>query len=150
MLLLLSHIGHVRLFKIPWPVLPVSSVQGILQARILKWFAMLSSRGYWPRDQTHSSYVSGIGSWILYTSINRASLEAQLVKNCQQCRRPRFHSWVRKMPWRRERVTTPVLLGFPGGSDRATWEKESASNVGYLGLTPGLGRSPGEGNSYPL
>ena len=28
--------------------------------------------------------------------------------------------------------------------------KEYACNVGYLGLTPGLGRYPGEGNSYPL
>ena len=27
--------------------------------------------------------------------------------------------------------------------------KESACNVGDLGLTPGLGRSPGEGNGYP-
>ena len=34
--------------------------------------------------------------------------------------------------------------GFPGGSDR----KESACNVGDLGLIPGLGRSPGEGNVY--
>ena len=28
--------------------------------------------------------------------------------------------------------------------------KESAYNVGDLGLIPGLGRSPGEGNGYPL
>ena len=28
--------------------------------------------------------------------------------------------------------------------------KESACNVGHLGSIPGLGRSPGEGNSYPL
>ena len=28
--------------------------------------------------------------------------------------------------------------------------KESACYVGDLGLIPGLGRSPGEGNSYPL
>ena len=28
--------------------------------------------------------------------------------------------------------------------------KESACNVGDLGSTPGLGRSPGEGNGYPL
>ena len=28
--------------------------------------------------------------------------------------------------------------------------KESVRNVGDLGLIPGLGRSPGEGNSYPL
>ena len=35
---------------------------------------------------------------------------------------------------------------FPGGSAG----KESACNVGDLGLIPGLGRSPGEGNRYPL
>ena len=34
--------------------------------------------------------------------------------------------------------------GFPGGSD----SKESACNVGDLSSIPGLGRSPGEGNSY--
>ena len=28
--------------------------------------------------------------------------------------------------------------------------KESASNVRDLGLIPGLGRFPGEGNGYPL
>ena len=27
--------------------------------------------------------------------------------------------------------------------------KESACNAGDMGLIPGLGRSPGEGNSYP-
>ena len=37
-------------------------------------------------------------------------------------------------------------MGFPGGSDG----KEFASNTGDLGSTSGLGRSPGEGNSYPL
>ena len=37
-------------------------------------------------------------------------------------------------------------LGFPGGSAG----KESACNVGELGSTPGLGRSPGEGKGYPL
>ena len=35
---------------------------------------------------------------------------------------------------------------FPGGSDG----KESACNAGDLGLIPGLGRSPGEGNGTPL
>ena len=51
-------------------------------------------------------------------------------------------------------VTTPskeglccgFQLGFPGGSDG----KVSARNVGDLGLIPGLGRSPGEGNGNPL
>ena len=35
---------------------------------------------------------------------------------------------------------------FPGGSDG----KVSAYNAGDLGLIPGLGRSPGEGNGSPL
>ena len=35
---------------------------------------------------------------------------------------------------------------FPGGSDG----KESSCNAGDPGLTPGMGRSPGEGNSNPL
>ena len=55
-------------------------------------------------------------------------------------------SWVGKICWRRDRLPTPLFLGFPGGSAG----KESASNVGDLGLFPGLGRSPGEGNGYPL
>ena len=37
-------------------------------------------------------------------------------------------------------------MGFAGGSDR----KESACNAGDPGLIPWLGRSPGEGNGYPL
>ena len=41
---------------------PDSSVHGILQARILEWVAMPSSRGSaHPSDQTHISYVSCIG-----------------------------------------------------------------------------------------
>ena len=36
--------------------------------------------------------------------------------------------------------------GFPSGSDG----KESAWNVGDLSLIPEFGRSPGEGNGYPL
>ena len=51
-----------------------------------------------------------------------------------------------KIPWRRDRLPTRVFLGFPGGSDG----KESTCNMGDLGSIPGLGRYPGEGNSYPL
>ena len=38
---------------------------------------------------------------------------AQLVKNLPACRRPRFDSWVRKIPWRSDRLPTPVFLVFP-------------------------------------
>ena len=57
-----------------------------------------------------------------------------------------FNSWVRKIHWRRDRLPTLVLLGFPCGSPG----KESTCNVGDLGSIPGLGRSPGEGKGFPL
>ena len=57
-----------------------------------------------------------------------------------------FDSWVWKVRWRRDRLPTAVFLSFPCGSVG----KESTCNVGDLGLIPGLGRSPAEGNSYPL
>ena len=65
---------------------------------------------------------------------------------CLHCGRPRFHSWVRMMPWRRDGLHTPVFLDFPCGSAG----EESACNVGDLGSIPGLGRSPGEGKGSPL
>ena len=40
----------------------------------------------------------------------------------------------------------PNTRGFPGGSE----SKESACSAGDLGLIPGSGRSPGEGNGYPV
>ena len=46
----------------------------------------------------------------------RASLIAQSVKNRLKCRRARFDSWVGKIPWRRDKLPTAVVLGFPGGS----------------------------------
>ena len=43
-------------------------------------------------------------------------------------------------------LPTPAFLDFPGGSAG----KESTCSAGDLGSIPGQGRSPGEGNSYPL
>ena len=45
----------------------------------------------------------------------------------------------------RDRLPPPVFLDFPESSAG----KESACNAGDLGSTPGLGRSPREGNGYP-
>ena len=39
-----------------------------------------------------------------------ASLVAQMVKNLPAMREIWFDPWVRKIPWRRERLTTPVFL----------------------------------------
>ena len=65
---------------------------------------------------------------------------------CLQCKRPWFDFWVRKIHSRRDRLPTPVFLGFPCGSAY----KESTCHVGDLGSIPGLGRSPGERKGYPL
>ena len=63
-----------------------------------------------------------------------------------KCRKPWFNSWVGKFPWRRDRLPTPVFLGFPEGSN----DKESVCNARGLGSIPGLGRSPGGGHGNPL
>ena len=48
---------------------PGSAVYRIFQARILEWVAMPSSKGSSsPKDENHISYISCIGSWVLYTS----------------------------------------------------------------------------------
>ena len=57
-----------------------------------------------------------------------------------------FSFWVKKIPWRRDGLPSPVSLGFAGGSDG----KESTCNAGDLGSIPGLGRSSGEGYGNPL
>ena len=71
---------------------------------------------------------------------------AQLVENLPGMQ----ETWVRSLgwedTWRRERLPTPVFLGFSGGSAG----KESTCSAGDLGLTPGLGISPGEGKDYLL
>ena len=57
-----------------------------------------------------------------------------------------FNLWVGKSPWKRDRLPTPVFLGFLCGSAG----KESACNERVLSSISGLGRSPAEGKGYPL
>ena len=47
---------------------------------------------------------------------------------------------------RRLGIPLPPALAFPGGSV----VKNPAANAGDMGLIPGSGRSPGEGNGNPL
>ena len=61
--------------------------------------------------------------------------------NCFQINRVTIR-W--EMSWTQPYFHTRIEMG--GGSDG----KESACNAKDLGLIPGLERSPGEGNSYPL
>ena len=71
---------------------------------------------------------------------------AQLIKNPPAMQ----EIWVRSLGWEdplgKGKATHSSRKDFPGGSD----SKASVYNVGDLGLSPGLGRSPGKGNGNPL
>ena len=76
---------------------PGSSVPGILQARILEWVAMRSTRGSsWSRD------------WTCISCIARKFFTLWAPR--EQCRRPGFSPWIGTIPWRREWLHTPVFL----------------------------------------
>ena len=112
---------------------------------------MKTNKKYWLVKLIPSYYICCILAFALVKyrqGIQKrgASLVAQLVKKPSSIQETQFSSWVRKIPWRRDRLPPPVFLGFPSGSDG----KESAYNVGDLGLIPGLGRSPGRGHGNPL
>ena len=68
--------------------LPGPAAHGILQARILEWVAMPSSRrSSQPRDRTHVSYISCIGRWLLYHSCYLGSLHCSIrLDNFKKCR----------------------------------------------------------------
>ena len=59
MVVVIYLLGHVQLFSDPMNCsLPGSAVHGILQARILEWVAISSSRGSsQPRDRTDFSCI---------------------------------------------------------------------------------------------
>ena len=62
---------------------PDSTVHEILQARILEWIAMPSSRGsFWPRDRTCTSHISCIGKWLLYHQLHLGSPQVFLQTFC--------------------------------------------------------------------
>ena len=75
---------------------------------------------------------------------HRASLIASLVKNPPAMQE--IQSLGQEDPLEKDRLPTPVILGFPCCSAG----KESAHNAGDLGSVPRLGRSPGEGSGYLL
>ena len=66
-------------------------------------------------------------------------LEWGAIAFSRQCRRPQFNSWVGKIPWRRDRLPTPVFLGFPGGSDI---KKSTCNAAGRPGFHPWVGKIP--------
>ena len=83
----------------------------------------LMERGAW-WSTVHGVAESDMNEWLstaahiviwLCLYLLWASLVPQMVKNLKQCRSG-FDLWVRKIPWRRERLPVPVFLPgeFPG------------------------------------
>ena len=77
-------------------------------------------------------------------------------KSANNAGEPRFDSWVGKICWRRDRLPTPVFLGFLWdnmvvlGFSSSSASKESTCNSGDPHSIPGSGRFAGEEISYPL
>ena len=103
--------------------LPSSSVHGISQVEILEWVAVSSSKGSSrPRDRTPISHISCLGRWVLLPLAPPGKPHQKSRQNrwlggnesACQCRKQRFNSWVRKIPWRRKWQPTPAFL--PGKS----------------------------------
>ena len=98
----------------------------------------------WSEKRTETN-ISQRKNFKYYLINIRASLIAQLVNNLPATQKTPVWFLGQKICWRRDRLSTPVFLGFPCGSAG----KESACNVGDLGSIPGLEGSPGEGKGYP-
>jgi len=65
----------------------------------------------------------------MYILYSWASQVAHMVKKiCPQCRRPGFDSWVWKIPWTREQLSTPIFWPgeFHGQSSMAGYIPEAA------------------------
>ena len=93
------------------------------QDRVYTWVWILESVAHWcalfgNQLPQVSVYLTTSYSFnpctVFYLPFCWASLIVQTVKNCLQCRRPGFHPWVGKIPWRRTWQLTPVFL--PGAS----------------------------------
>ena len=73
----------------------------------------------------------GIGYPLQYSWV---SLVAQLIKNCLQCRRPGFYPWVGKIPWRRERLPTPVFWPGEFHGLYSPWGRKESDTTEQLSL----------------
>ena len=92
------------------------------------------------------SHEKGRYSSICYNIMLRCFLVAQLLKNPPAMQETLVQFLGQEIPWRRGRLPTPVFFSLPGCSAG----KKSTHNGGDLGLILGSGRSPGDGDGYPL
>ena len=100
-----------------------------------------------PRCALCSRFVSNFFLFSQLLNLSRvlspqASFIIQLIKIHLQRGRPRFDSWVGKIPWRRDRLPTTVFSGLPYGFPCGSAGKESALQCRRSGFDPRVGKSP--------
>ena len=93
------------------------------------------------RDYSQASTSQGM------SRIAGSHLVAQIVKNLPAVCRLRFNSWVRKIPWRRERLSTLVFLPRKSNGKRSLvgyspWSLKELDTTEWLTLT--FTKKPGE------
>ena len=86
---MLSHFSCVLFYVTLGTIAHQASVHGILQARILEWISMPSSReSFWPRDWTHVSWVSCIGRWVLSVQFSSVAQSCPTLCDPMNCSTP--------------------------------------------------------------
>ena len=132
-----------------------SSVHGILQTKTLKWVSVPFSRG--SSQQKDWTLISNTAGRFFFLSELGGKLQYTKLKRFLSDFVQYYHTYAKMFTV--QKVTndfcTYVYMwheredyyhGFPGSST----EKETACNAGDHSSIPRLGRSPGEGNRYPL
>ena len=122
----LSHTHNLN-SHVQWCCLICLSRQILMKACIFT-FTMF----YWKHtllDCTHNLFIHKYTFAWTYTFIWGFPGDTNGKESACQCWTLKFNSWVRKLPWRRDRLSTPVFLGFSDGSDG----KEITCNRGDLG-----------------
>ena len=64
-----------------------------------------------------------------------------MAKNLLQCRRPGFHPWIGKIPWRRKRLSTPVFWPEEFHQLYSLWGCKELDMTEWLSLTSQMVRN---------
>ena len=115
--------------------LPVSSIHGTFQARVLEWKVI-----------AFSGIELGLVIYFAYGNIHVSMLFSQIIPHSPSPRVKSLFFTSLSLLSLLFNTLSRLVTDFSGGRDG----KASAYNAGDPGSIPGLGRSPGEGNGNPL
>ena len=122
--------------------MPSQMLQIHAHEQVPSWFPKASIHDLVALDFEESRAHYGMFESPIFTFTSTSFLIAQLLKNPPAMQEILVRFLGRKDPLKRDRLPTPVFLGFPCSAG-----KESACSAGDLGLIPGLGRSLEKGKA---